>query len=146
MPGCRGRHPHLDQISDTCDEPPRAINLGASNGWFAVSLSVLAIPQRGNPLSQMIQDGFKFFQNCDTKSALETVVETLKLGNVLPGIENFTSDEIWNSLEATRSGNHLEDQDDLKQPEWEVLTNKLPRTIHISWVKKSVHQKSLKVF
>ena len=128
LPGCRGRHPHLDQISDSCDEPPRAINLGASNGWFAVSLSVLAIPQRGNPLSQLIQDGFKFFQNCDTKSALETVVETLKLGNVLPGIENFTNDEIWNSLDATRSGNHLEDQDDLKQPEWEVLTSaELPK-------------------
>jgi len=36
LPGCRGRHPHLDRFED-CDEPPRAILLGATNGWFPIT-------------------------------------------------------------------------------------------------------------
>ena len=125
---CRGRHPHLDQIAGECDQPPRAINLGASNGWFAVSLSVLAIPQNGNPLSQLIRDGFKFFEDCQSVSELELIVKTLKMANQLPEIDNFTTDEIWKTLEAYRVGDQLEDQDDLKHPEWEVLTSpELPK-------------------
>ena len=128
LPSCRGRHPHLDQIAGECDQPPRAINLGASNGWFAVSLSVLAIPQKGNPLSQLISDGFKFFEDCQSVSELELIVKTLKKANQLPGIDNFTTDEIWKTLEAYRVGDQLEDQDDLKHPEWEVLTSpELPK-------------------
>ena len=47
---CRGRHPHLDTYEEQgCDQEPRAILLGASNGWFPVTLSVLAIPLTGNP-------------------------------------------------------------------------------------------------
>lgn len=122
LPACRGRHPHLDRFDDECDEAPRTINLGATNGWFAVSLSVLAIPQRGNSLVQLIQDGWKSFEKCKSLEHLEIVVDTLMSMNALPGIENYQPKQIWDAVEAFRSGEDTDDQSDLKEPEWEVLS------------------------
>ena len=122
LPACRGRHPHLDRFDDDCDETPRTINLGATNGWFAVSLSVLAIPQRGNSLGQLVQDGWKFFEKCTSPEQLELIVETLKTGGILKGIEDHDAGHIWNAIEAVRSGDVVEDQSDLKDPEWQVLS------------------------
>lgn len=128
LPACRGRHPHLDRFDDECDEAPRTINLGATNGWFAVSLSVLAIPQRGSSLAQLVQDGWKFFEKCTSPDHLELIVETLKTGGILRGIENYDAAQIWKAVEAVRSGEDVDDQDDLKAPEWEVLTaDELPK-------------------
>ncbi|MBY4638362.1 DUF1998 domain-containing protein [Sphingopyxis sp. XHP0097] len=122
LPACRGRHPHLDRFDEECDETPRAINLGATNGWFAVSLSVLAIPLKGNSLSQLVQDGWKSFEKCKSLEMLEIIVDTLKSTNSLPGIENYELEKIWSAIEVYRSGEDTEDQADLKAPEWEVLT------------------------
>ncbi len=122
LPACRGRHPHLDIFEGSCDEAPRAINLGATNGWFAVSLSVLAIPKKGDSLGQLIQDGWKVFEKCKNKIELEIRVDTLKDMGTLPGIENYSMGEIWKAIEALRSGGDSEDQSDLKHPEWEVFT------------------------
>ena len=47
-------------------EDPRAILLGATNGWFPVTLSVLAIPQTGSPLAQLIADGWTFFEDVES--------------------------------------------------------------------------------
>ena len=126
LPACRGRHPHLDVFDAECDEAPRTINLGATNGWFAVSLSVLAIPQTGNPVEQIVVDGWKFFEKCTSKDQLEPIFDTLKLGGMLPGLERFELDQVWAAIEKHRSGDDTEDQDDLKAPEWEVLSSDNP--------------------
>ena len=60
LPGCRGRHPHLEHFDNECDEEARAVLLGATNSWFPITLSALAIPQAKDPLSQLIQDGWDF--------------------------------------------------------------------------------------
>lgn len=46
LPACRGRHPHLG-IYGRCTQPPKVLNLGASNLWFPVILSALDIPLSG---------------------------------------------------------------------------------------------------
>ena len=46
LPVCRGRHPHLGTFGN-CDERPLAIVVGASNTWFAQTLSTLAVPATG---------------------------------------------------------------------------------------------------
>ena len=78
LPGCRGRHPHLNRFEEGCTEVPRAILLGATNGWFPVSLSVLAIPQTGSPLAQLVADGWTFFEDVDNVVEAAAVVKTLK--------------------------------------------------------------------
>lgn len=47
LPRCRGRHPHLGTFdSDGCRSllPPKVLVVGASNQWFARTLSSLAVP------------------------------------------------------------------------------------------------------
>ncbi|MCX7584907.1 DUF1998 domain-containing protein [Phenylobacterium sp. 58.2.17] len=138
LPGCRGRHPHLDRFDEDCTEDPRAILLGAANGWFPVTLSVLAIPQTGSPLAQLIADGWTFF--ADVSSAVEVgfVVKTLKKSAQLPGIEKFTDEQIWAAIETHRAGGKEIEQSDLKEPEWDILTAEDPPTDYPYFMSKKV--------
>ena len=122
LPACRGRHPHLDRFDDSCEDEPRAILLGATNGWFPVSLSVLAIPQTGSPLAQLVADGWIYFEDVHSEAEISVVAKTLKKTAQLPGIEAFTSQEVWDAVEAYRAGTPDVSQSDLKAPEWDVLT------------------------
>ena len=138
LPGCRGRHPHLERFEDGCTEEPRAILLGATNGWFPLTLSALAIPQTGSPLAQLVADGWTFFE--DVESALEAaaVVKTLKRSAQLPGIEAFDGDQVWAGIEAHRNGSDDDQEFDLKGPEWDVLTASTPPTDYPFFMSKEV--------
>lgn len=138
LPACRGRHPHIDRFDDDCHEDPRAILLGATNGWFPVTLSVLAIPQTGSPLTQLIGDGWTFFEDVSSVDEVGFVVKTLKKTAQLPGIEQFTSEQIWAAIEAHRIGGAYIDQSDLKEPEWQVLTADDPPTDYPHFMSKKV--------
>lgn len=126
LPGCRGRHPHLNRFDEGCGEVPRAILLGATNGWFPVTLSVLAIPQTGSPLVQLVADGWTFFEDVENAVEAAAVVKTLKKSAQLPGIEAFSSDQVWEAIEAHRAGTVGDNELDLKGPEWDVLTSPTP--------------------
>lgn len=138
LPGCRGRHPHLDRFEDGCTEQPRAILLGATNGWFPLTLSVLAIPQTGSPLAQLVADGWTFFDDVESAVEAAAVVKTLKKSAQLPGIEAFDGDQVWAAIEAHRSGSSDEQGFDLKGPEWEVLTAPTPPTDYPFFMSKEV--------
>jgi hypothetical protein len=48
LPRCRGRHPHLAQFQPGgCDRELKVLVVGASNQWFAQTLSALAVPRTG---------------------------------------------------------------------------------------------------
>ena len=123
LPGCCGRHPHLNRLDGDCAEEPRAILLGATNGWFPVTHSVLAIPQAGSPLAQLVADGWIFFEDIVSASDLAAVVNTLRKTAQLPGIERFTEEQIWSAIENHRNGAEDVEANDLKGPEWDVLTS-----------------------
>lgn len=124
LPSCRGRHPHLDHFDDDCDEEARAILLGSTNGWFPITLSALAIPQAKDPLGQLIQDGWEFFDDLDSEAAVAVTVKTLKKTGTLPGIDKYSASAIWAAIEAHRHGDGQDTvgEADIKGPEWDVLT------------------------
>jgi hypothetical protein len=138
LPACRGRHPHIDRFDDDCPEDPRAILLGATNGWFPVTLSVLAIPQTGSPLSQLVGDGWTFFEDVSSADEVGFVVKTLKKTAQLPGIEKFNSEQIWAAVEAHRKGGADIGQSDIKEPEWQILTADDPPTDYPHFMSKKV--------
>ena len=123
LPGCRGRHPHLNRFDDDCAEIPRATLLGASNGWFPVTVSVLAIPQTGSPLAQLVSDGWTFFEDVEGAAEAAVVVKTLRKSAQLPGIEAFTGDQVWVAIAAHRGGTVDDGALDLSSTVWEVLTS-----------------------
>lgn len=128
LPGCRGRHPHLNTFEDGCTEVPRAILLGATNGWFPVTISALAIPQTGSPLAHLVADGWEFFQDVENAAEAAGAVKMLKKSAQLPGIEAFTGDQVWEAIETHRGGPAGDEEPDLKDPEWRVLTSPTPPT------------------
>lgn len=129
LPACRGRHPHLDIYNDDCGEEARAVLLGATNSWFPITLSVLAIPHTGDSLSQIVEDGWEDFSDVESEPELKGLLKAFKKRGVLPGIERYAAGDIWKAIEEKRSGAGGEQtvsEGDMKLPEWAVLTHPSP--------------------
>lgn len=130
LPGCRGRHPHMDQYDSACQEQARAVLLGATNSWFPITLSALAIPLARDPITQLVQDGWDYFMDLTSEAEVAVTVKTLKKTGALPGIDKHPANAIWEIVQAIKAGNvgtGVSDAD-IKQPEWEVLTDPNPPT------------------
>jgi len=140
LPSCRGRHPHLDHFDHKCDEEARAVLLGATNSWFPITLSALAIPQTQDPITQLIQDGWEFFEDLTSEAEVALTVKTLKKTGALPGIDKHATSAIWSALEAHRNGGgeDVVGEADIKGPEWDVLTEANPPTDYPHFMSKKV--------
>jgi len=140
LPSCRGRHPHLDHFDEECDEEARAVLLGSTNSWFPITLSALAIPQAKDPLGQLIQDGWEFFDDLDSEAAVAVTVKTLKKTGALPGIDKYPASDVWAAIEAHRNGGGQDTvgESDIKGPEWEVLTAANPPADYPHFMSKKV--------
>lgn len=140
LPACRGRHPHLDHFDAECDEDARAVLLGATNSWFPITLSALAIPQAKDPISDLVQNGWKFFEKAKSVEHVELIIETLTLSGGLPGINKYTPEQVWAAIELYRAGGTQETvgEADIKGPEWDVLTEANPPTDYPHFMSKKV--------
>ncbi len=132
LPACRGRHPHLDYFDAECDEEPRAVLLGATNSWFPVTLSALAIPLSNvTPLHQIIIDYWDDFSDVEDLSELKGILKILNKRGEAQGIEKHAAEEIWSAIETHRSqdGEDFVGEADIKDPEWNVLIEPTPPLI-----------------
>lgn len=130
LPACRGRHPHLSTYEECC-EAPRAVLLGATNSWFSMSLSVLAIPQEKDPVAQMVADNWAYFEDAESEAEVKIMVKAYKKSGAIPGIDKHFPDELWAAIDKKRQGVEDADEDfvseeDIKRPEWKVLTSPSP--------------------
>lgn len=131
LPSCRGRHVHLGDYDPTCDERPRAVLLGATNGWFPISLSVLAIPPEDRSIGGIIDAGWEDFKEVEDEAELKGVVKTLTRRDAIPGLASQGISELWAEIEKRRSGTAVGavvTESDIKTPEWRVLTSPSPRS------------------
>jgi hypothetical protein len=130
LPACRGRHPHMNQFDAKCREEARAVLLGATNSWFPITLSALAIPLNSDPIVQLLQDGWSYFADLDSEAGVAITVKTLKTASLLAGIEKYAVAEIWEAVQAIKNGTAQTGvtEEDIKAPEWKVLTNPNPPT------------------
>ena len=130
LPGCRGRHAHLDRFDIRCDEPPRAVLLGATNSWFPITLSALAIPLAADPIVQLVQDGWDYFADLTSEDQVVVTIKTLKKTGALPGIDKHAPDAVWKIVQSIKDGTttNVVSDADIKAPEWEVLIDPDPPT------------------
>jgi hypothetical protein len=130
LPSCRGRHPHMDQYDTGCQEQARAVLLGATNSWFPITLSALAIPLARDPISQLVQDGWEYFADLDSEAEVAVTVRTLKKTGALPGIDKHSPKAVWDVIQSIKGGTAATGvaDVDIKGPEWEVLTDPNPPT------------------
>ena len=127
LPKCRGRHPHLGRADASCDERLRPVLLGASNSWFPVTLTVLAIPTKGDKLAQLLADKSDLFSDVGSQAELGLALKMLGKSGMLGGLGEYKADEIWEALQALRGGGGGEEEPpDLKKPEWDAFTSPNP--------------------
>lgn len=128
LPKCRGRHPHLGRTDQDCDELLRPVLLGASNSWFPVTLTVLAIPTKGEKLAQLLADKLDLFSDVSSEVELSLALKVLGKSGMLGGLGDFKTDEIWNGLVELRAGQEGGEDEEatIKGPEWEVFTSPKP--------------------
>jgi len=128
LPACRGRHPHLGTFGP-CDARPLVVVVGASNTWFAQTLSALAVPQVGaSALQAKVEQLWEHLQNV-------TSPETLDFAWGLPQFQvlhQWGKDEVLDAIAAHRKeldagpGPGPAAAPDLHTPEWEVFTAPVP--------------------
>lgn len=128
LPACRGRHPHLGVYDKECSERPRAVLLGATNSWFSMSLSVLAIPQEKDQVEQMVADGWEYFSDAESEVEVKMIIKTLSKTGALPGVDKYSAGDLWGDIEKKRLGpvepiEEFATEEDIKRPEWRVLTS-----------------------
>jgi len=128
LPACRGRHPHLGTFDEGCTERARAVLLGATNSWFSVSVSVLAIPQAKDQLAHLVTEGWEYFSDAESEAEVKAILKTLAKSSTLPGVEKHSASDVWTAIEKKREGDdeseeELVTEEDIKRPEWRVLTS-----------------------
>ncbi len=124
LPGCKGRHPHLRMYDNIpCEERSRTILLGASNSWFPIVLSALAVPNAVDKLAQLVDDHWHILEKIESQQN----IDLLRQLGVLQHFATYSTDEIWEKVEARKNQSSSEDSTppppSLKAPEWQVLSN-----------------------
>ena len=127
MPKCRGRRPHLrDFEEEQCEEQLQTLLLGASNSWFPVILSSLAIPVSSNPLEQVVSDHWDILSDLESLAEVKAVLKSYVKRGDYREITRHTAEEVWKAIEKRNQQSAGDDEpqsfQDLKRPEWELFS------------------------
>ncbi len=133
LPGCRGRHPHLRGFDrENCTEPIRTVLLGASNSWFPVTASVLAIPTRADKLQQLLEANWDIFKDVTSLRELDLILKTMRKTGNLGDLAEFNEKDILAAIKKmgteAASPEVSTEPLDLKQPEWDIFTDPAPQS------------------
>ena len=124
---CKARRPHLrDHDEEGCKAPNgqdmrmEPMLQGASNAWFGITLSALAIPQASGKLKQLIEDQWTILEKVRNEQNIELLQQ---VAPQLRDLSEYTPAEIWQAVEARKAASSEESDEptDLKTPEWQVF-------------------------
>lgn len=122
IPACTGRLPHLRTYEeDACEAEAKPILLGASNLWFPVALSTLAVPTKSDPLEQLVEDNWAKVKEITSPEVLKAFKAIGQLG----AFAGYDDAKFWEAIQARREGSEQQtdgEAPDLKGPEWEVFS------------------------
>ncbi|MET8154853.1 DUF1998 domain-containing protein [Sphaerisporangium sp. NPDC005289] len=126
LPGCRGRHPHLGTFAG-CARSLHVLVVGASNQWFAQTLSALAVPQSG--ASELDAKVEQFWGNLQHVAGPNTLPFLRSMPPLSYEFEKWQDDELLAAIERHRTGlasgeadSEAEGYPDLRTPEWQVFS------------------------
>lgn len=121
LPACRGRNPQLGTFeSEGCPAPTKAMVLGASNLWFAQTLTSLYIPEPGGDLATLVRDHWTDLKEVQTEREIALFIQFAKAHD----LEAFSAADTLAEIEARRNPGQAAavGEPDLKKPEWDALT------------------------
>ena len=127
LPVCKARRPHLRDHDEAGCKAPNGQDMrmepmlqGASNSWFGITLSALAIPQASGKLKQLIEDHWTILEKVQSEQNIELLQQVTPQ---LRDLSEYTPAEIWQAVQAKKTAVPEESGEptDLKTPEWEVF-------------------------
>ena len=128
LPVCKGRRPHLrDHDEAGCKTPDgQAMRMepmlqGASNSWFGITLSALAIPPKGaDEVAQIVEEQWTKLHDVESEREIEKLLPKVPS---MRDLYDYTPAEIWQAVQAKKSAvpEGSSEPIDLKTPEWEVF-------------------------
>jgi len=130
LPACRGRHPHLSTFGE-CGERPMVIVVGASNQWFAQTLTALAVPATGtSALQAKVEQLWEQLRGVDSRATLDFAWGLAQFQS----LHQWPEDDVFEAIEHRRkeeqaAGSGGDDRDrylDMLTPEWEVFSSTVP--------------------
>lgn len=122
---CPGHHPHL-RTKEVCSERARVILLGASNGWFPVVFSGLALPEEADTVESLIAahwSQIEGFQSLEQVKGLFALPPSMM--PQLADLRDLGPDAVWAGIVARREASSkpaAESAEDLKTPEWQIFS------------------------
>ncbi|GAA2746291.1 DUF1998 domain-containing protein [Kitasatospora cinereorecta] len=132
LPRCRGRHPHLGTFAPGgCEQQGRVVVVGASNQWFAQTLSALAVPASGqSALEAKVEQLWEHLQKV-------TSFEMLDFAWGMPtfqGLHQWSQHEVFDAIATYRKQldaaaapeGEQPAYPDLLTPEWQIFTAPKP--------------------
>jgi hypothetical protein len=130
LPRCRGRHPHLGTYeTGGCPQDPVLMVAGASNQWFPLTLSALALPQgQGGDIDRLLDDHWPDLQLIDDRGQFDFMARMPKFGF----LKAFDADAVVAAIGARKLGANgpvpsaPDIQADLLGPEWDALSGPVP--------------------
>ena len=126
MPRCQGIHIHLgDRPQGECTKQMKPMTLGSSNAWFAHTLAVVSIPaETDSDLEQRIEEYWDKLNDAEDISTLKY----LRKQQHIPKLHQYSLEEIFAVIrkrqqESDQNSTELLTQEDLLEPEYQVLAN-----------------------
>lgn len=117
--GCTGRRPWLGDVpAEECEQPPRAMQRGASGVWFSDVYSALSIPPWSEGIQKLVARHWKSLKKATN---LRERLEELELDN----LRLFSVEELIQAVERRRQedAGHTDDSEaTLKLDEYQALT------------------------
>ncbi|MFD5374816.1 DrmB family protein [Streptomyces griseoincarnatus] len=130
LPHCRGRHPHLGTYEPNgCDRGSVLMVAGASNQWFPLTLSALALPKgQGGDIDKLLDDHWPELEKVEDRSELAFMARLPQFGF----LTEFDADAVFTAITARKQGldgpapSAPDVQADLFRPEWDALSGPVP--------------------
>ena len=118
---CSAHHPHLRTVEACgCQEEARTILLGASNSWFPLVMSALSIPSAQGRVALLVEENWRHLKDIPSLDVACYVTAPSRM----PALVGVSAEQIWEEIEKRRKGQGQkgEEDNDLKTPEWRVLS------------------------
>lgn len=131
-PECSGRSPHLRTYAKKkCEQAARTTLLSASNTWFPLVYTSLAIPEAEDTLGEIVESLWSLLGSAEDVNDVKSYI---KPHQYKIRLQDYSVEEIWQAIEQKQHGStepvRTIRPGDLKLPEWQVLTDPshAPRT------------------
>lgn len=127
LPVCKARRPHLRDHDEAGCKLPNGQDMrmepmlqGASNSWFGITLTALAIPQASGKLAQIVEEQWPNLHDVESEREIEKLLPKVPS---MRDLYDYTPAEIWQAVQTKRNTTPEDSGDlsDLKTPEWEVF-------------------------